>query len=160
MQSLFSVTIQANGTAAHLQYALQEGQRDYSYALQAPDFQLKSSYANQVRASDQKVGLLQARMTQVLLSLGDRAPAARFWDDWEAYTESRDMGLARALQGRAPVPSETQAIIARFERLTNDVHNIEEQFHAIAARQAEQVRHSLMLAGVEMACSLCAAAFS
>lgn len=159
VQSLFGETILANGTAAQLQYALQESQREYSYVVEATDFQTKAEHAEKVRASDKKVSLLQGvTLALVTLSAGEHSPLKGFWEDWEAYTEARDSGLAHALQGKAATASEARTIISRFEKLTSDVHGIEQRFHAKEARQAQQIQHSLVQAGLEMACTLLAAA--
>ena len=142
VQKMYSGSVQRLLRFGDLQYHAQETRRTTLYALTTNDGNLQVDYADQSRNADRIVTqgiaayLTEARTPQ------EADAGHRLANDWSAYLQVRDDVLGRILESspEEAVQLDLKSGVSQFERVRQDLNEIEESYHEHAAQQLATIQ--------------------
>lgn len=156
VQKMYSGSVQRLLRFGDLQYHAQETRRTTLYALTTNDGNLQVEYADQSRNADRMVTQAIARYLAEARTPQEADAVRRLANDWTAYLQVRDDVLGRILESspKEAVQLDLRSGVPQFERVRQDLNEIEENYQQHASQQLATVRTLLRRSTIRLLLAL------
>ncbi len=144
VQQMYTGTVQGIDLIGDLLYSTQETRRTMLYALTTDDPNLQIEYADQSHEAGKRIAQLVTAERRYAKSHQLLNAIDTFERDWAHYLENRDEVIGLILQGsiKEAAESDQKNGIPAFNKVRDDLFQIEQLYKADAANQLDSVNRS------------------